>query len=179
MKFQNVKPPWTDVEPPIENFFATVLLGRGAVQQLRAMETYLKKSLHYVCFCSSTMLTSKTIIEIIGNILNFLGARIAAINLFQFDRDKPWNYLWYCFEKQWWWGCRACKRTTKVLICWKSGQKWRPMFAWKHTRSYFGGYTKKRPSWSLWEKIYSKSYTKTFRANFAPQKFACFTYGEK
>ena len=25
-------------------------------------------------------------------------ARIAAINLFQVDLDKPWNYLWYCCE---------------------------------------------------------------------------------
>jgi len=24
---------------------------------------------------------------------------ISAINLFQVDRDKPWNYLWYCYEK--------------------------------------------------------------------------------
>jgi len=30
--------------------------------------------------------------------LNFLGARIAAMNLCQVDLDKPWNYLWYCYE---------------------------------------------------------------------------------
>jgi len=32
-------------------------------------------------------------------ILNFLGAWIAAINLFPVDLDQPWNYLWYCYEK--------------------------------------------------------------------------------
>ena len=32
-------------------------------------------------------------------ILNFLVARIAAISLFQFDLDKPWNYPQYCNEK--------------------------------------------------------------------------------
>jgi len=35
------------------------------------------------------MLTSKTMTEIIKNFLNFLGARIAAMNLFQDDLDKP------------------------------------------------------------------------------------------
>ena len=66
-------------------------------------------------------------------------------------------------------------------------KKWHPMFAWKHTRPYFEGYTKKRSSWSLWEIIYRQSCTKTFRANlgkfgqnFVPHKFACFhTYDEK
>jgi len=33
------------------------------------------------------------------NILNFLGPRIAAINLFQVNLYKPWNDLWYCYEK--------------------------------------------------------------------------------
>jgi len=33
------------------------------------------------------------------NILKFLGARIAAINLFRVYHDKPWNYLWYCYWK--------------------------------------------------------------------------------
>ena len=33
-------------------------------------------------------------------ILKFLGARIAAMNLFQFDLDKPWNYLWYFHIKK-------------------------------------------------------------------------------
>ena len=31
--------------------------------------------------------------------LNFLVVQIAAINLFQFDLDKPWNYPQYCDEK--------------------------------------------------------------------------------
>jgi len=51
--------PWTDVEPPIENFLAMVLLGRGAVKQLRTMETYKKNRYQLCLFCSSTMLTSK------------------------------------------------------------------------------------------------------------------------
>ena len=42
--------PWTDVEPPIENFLAMVLLGRGAVKQLRTMETY--KKIVTSCVCS-------------------------------------------------------------------------------------------------------------------------------
>jgi len=35
------------------------------------------------------------------------------MNLFQVDLGKPWNYLWYCYEKQRCWkrGCRGCKRT--------------------------------------------------------------------
>jgi len=45
------------------------------------------------------MLTSKTIPEIKKNILNFLGARNVAMNLFQVDLDKPWNYPWHSWEK--------------------------------------------------------------------------------
>jgi len=45
------------------------------------------------------MLTPKSIAESIEIILNFLGARIAAINLFSVDFDKSWNWLWYCYEK--------------------------------------------------------------------------------
>jgi len=37
---------------------------------------------------SATTLTSKIIAELIKNILSFMGARIAAINLFQVDLDK-------------------------------------------------------------------------------------------
>jgi len=44
------------------------------------------------------MLTSKIIAEIIENHSQFLGARIAATNLFQVDLDKPYNYLWLCYE---------------------------------------------------------------------------------
>jgi len=58
-------------------------------------------------------------------ILNFLGAGIATINLFQVHLDKAWYYLWYCYEKQWcWrWECRVASVPPKVLICWKPGQK--------------------------------------------------------
>jgi len=31
--------------------------------------------------------------------MNYLGARIAAINLFLVDLDKPWNDLWYGYKK--------------------------------------------------------------------------------
>ena len=33
------------------------------------------------------------------NILTFVGARIAAVNLFQVDLDKAWDSLRYCYEK--------------------------------------------------------------------------------
>jgi len=51
------------------------------------METYKRQKIftNYACFCSSTMLTSKIITEIIENPSEFSGARISAINLFQFD----------------------------------------------------------------------------------------------
>ena len=90
------------------------------------------------------MLTSKIVIEIIEKHYDFLDAWIAAINLFQVNLDKPWNYRWYCYEKQWcWrWGCRGCKRTPKSFDLLKIREKWRPMlfdfkkwrpmFAWKH-----------------------------------------------
>ena len=42
----------------------------------------------YVCFCSATILTSQIIADIFKKILNLV-ARIAAINLFQIDLDKP------------------------------------------------------------------------------------------
>jgi len=40
------------------------------------------------------------------------------MNLFQVDLDKPWNYLWYCYEKQWcWrWGAGVASAPPKVLI---------------------------------------------------------------
>jgi len=46
------------------------------------------------------MLTSKIITESIETHFEFSGcANIAAINLFRYDFDKPWNYLWNCYEK--------------------------------------------------------------------------------
>ena len=54
-----------------------------------------------------------------------------------------------------------------------------------HEDLFLGGHPKKRSSWSLWEKIVGKSYTKTFRTSlgkfgeksFAFQIFACsYTY---
>ena len=70
----------------------------------------------------------------------FSGFRIAAINLFQVDLDKPLNYLWYCYEKQWCWRWE-CKQW-----CWRSHQK--------------------RSSWSLWEKICGKNCPKSFSGKF-------------
>ena len=74
----------------------------GAVKESRTMQTYEKQKIvsNYACFCSAMMSTSKIIPEIIEKIIpNFLGAQIAVINLFQFDLDKPWNYLWFLFQK--------------------------------------------------------------------------------
>ena len=48
--------------------------------------------------CSATMLTSQIIAVITEIILIFMYARIAAINLFQVDLDKPWKYL-YCYVR--------------------------------------------------------------------------------
>jgi len=55
------------------------------------------------------------------------------MTIFHVDLDKLRNYLWYCYEKHSWWGCRWCKHTPKNLICWNSvqhswtsAQKWRP-----------------------------------------------------
>jgi len=48
--------------------------GRGAVKELRAMETYKKNKKivrNYACFCQSTMLTPKIIKETIENLLQF------------------------------------------------------------------------------------------------------------
>jgi len=42
-------------------------------------------------------------------------------------------------------------------------QKWRPAFAGKHMTTFFGGHTKKRSSWSLWQKI---CHTKFSHQNF-------------
>ena len=68
---------------------------RKAVKELRAMATFKKQKKLFsnnTCFCLAAMLSSKNITKM-KNILNFLGARIAAINLFQVDLDKLWNYL--------------------------------------------------------------------------------------
>jgi len=64
---------------------------QGAVKELRAMCKLIKnkKSTYSACFCLATMLASKIIPEIMEDLLNFLGARIAAINLIQLDLNKP------------------------------------------------------------------------------------------
>jgi len=45
----------------------------GAVKELKAMETYKRIATDYICFCSSTLLTSKIITEIIENHSEFSG----------------------------------------------------------------------------------------------------------
>ena len=45
---------------------------------------------NYICFCSPAILPSKIITEILENHSEFLGARIAAKNMFQVDLDKLW-----------------------------------------------------------------------------------------
>ena len=73
----------------------------GTVKELRAVESYKKQKIvaKYVCFCSSTMLTSKIITEITENFSELSGDPNSCIYLFQVDLDKPWNYLWYCCDK--------------------------------------------------------------------------------
>jgi len=44
-------------------------------------------------FLFSRNVNFKITTKIVKNVLNFLCARIAAINLFQINLDKPWNYI--------------------------------------------------------------------------------------
>jgi len=62
----------------------------GAVKELRAMQSYKEQKIvsSHACFCSATMLTSNIIPEIIEIILKFLGAWIAAINLFDLIKHE-------------------------------------------------------------------------------------------
>ena len=61
--------------------------GRGAVKQLRAVETYKKIVTNYVCFYSWTMLTSKIITGIIENHSEFSGCRNSCI---RFVSSRSW-----------------------------------------------------------------------------------------
>ena len=90
-------------------------------------------------------------------------------------------------------GARGASAAPKDLNCrksgqnsWKSGQNWRQQFFRKTNEDlFFGGHTKKRSSWSLWEKICRWSCTITFGQVWGnsskkpshPQKFSCsYTY---
>jgi len=42
------------------------------------------------------MLTSKLVTEIIENHSEFY---VCAVNFFQVDLDKSWNYVWYCYAR--------------------------------------------------------------------------------
>jgi len=63
---------------------AGTAVGQGAVKEVRAMEACKKQKIvtNYVCFCAASTLTSKVIAQIIETILNFVGARIVAIDYF-------------------------------------------------------------------------------------------------
>jgi len=71
-----------------------------AVKMMRAMETYKKQKNRYqLC-----LFLFNNNVDLKNNNRNieksfYLGARIAAINLFQVDLDKQWNYVWHCYEK--------------------------------------------------------------------------------
>jgi len=70
----------------------TRALGQGGtVKELRTVESYKKQKIvaKYVCFCSSTMLTSKIITEITENFSELSGDPNSCIYLFQVDLDKP------------------------------------------------------------------------------------------
>ena len=67
---------------------------RGGIKKLRAMETY-KKPLPICLF----LFSNNVGLKVLKTILNFLGSRIAATNLFKIVLDNPWNDLWYCYEK--------------------------------------------------------------------------------
>jgi len=113
-------------------------------------------------------------------ILNFLGARKAATTMFQVDLNKLRNYLWYCYEKQWWWGCRWCKHTRKsfdLMKIWATSLnirvKMTPNVAWlqnmapkvcrKTHEDLFAGHTKKGLNDLCGREFAGKSCTKTFQ----------------
>ena len=77
--------------------------GGGAIIELRERETY-KKQKHR---CQYAFFFFKQQCPLQHKLKNyrkpfwiFPGTRIAAINLFQVDIDKPWNYLWYTIMKR-------------------------------------------------------------------------------
>ena len=160
--------------------------GRGPVKELRAMETCKKQKIvtKYVCFYSSTMLTSKTITEFIENHSNFSWYPNTCNKFVSsqswYTMKLPMILLWKVVvsevEVR---GVQVHPKSFDLLKSWenlrKSEYKWRPAlfhfkkwhprFAVKHMKTFFGGHTKKRSSWSLWEEICRQNCTKTFRAN--------------
>jgi len=101
------------------------------------------------------------------------------MTMFQVDLDKLRNYLWYCYEKQWWWGCRGCKQIPKsfdLLEIWATSlkirvkmtpniawlQKIAPKFCRKTHEDLFGGHTKKGLNYLCGREFVGKSCTKLF-----------------
>ena len=65
-------------------------LGHGRSERVEGTENYKRPNDRYHMFLFSNNIGLKHY---------FLGARIAAINLFQVDLHKPWNYLLHCYGK--------------------------------------------------------------------------------
>ena len=72
--------------------------GRGDSKRVDTQWKLMKNKTNRYLLCLFLFINNvdlKIIKEIIEKYIpNFLGARIAAINLFQFDLDKPWNYCY-------------------------------------------------------------------------------------
>jgi len=73
----------------------------GAVKELRAMETKKTQNNRYqMClFLFINNVDRKNNNRNYRTHSEFSGCSNSCINLLQVDLDKPWNYLWYCYEK--------------------------------------------------------------------------------
>ena len=157
----------------------------GAVKQLREMETYKNKKIvtKYVCFCSSTTLTSKIIKKFIENHSEFSEC-LNSCNKFVSNQSwyamkVPVILLWkavvlevgeQAHPQKFWFAKNLSKITENPGIngaqrCLTS--KYDTQGLKKNTwRPIFGGPTEKCFSWSLWEKICRQNYTKNFSGKF-------------
>jgi len=92
---------------------AEAAVGQGSVKVLREMQTYKKqKILHqYVCFCSTTKLTSQRITESVENHSECCGCVNSCIKFVSDRSCSPWNSLWYCYETL---------PPPPLLPCWKN-----------------------------------------------------------
>jgi len=148
---------------------AAVGLG-GAVKQLRAMETCQKQKIatKYVCFCSSTMPTSKIITKFLENHFELSGCP-KSCNKFVSSQS------WFAMKLPMRLLCKAMVLEVGVEVVqahpqkflffwkseknpWKSGYKWRPAlfdfkkwyprFAKKHMKTIFMMFHEKTSLWS-------------------------------
>ena len=138
-------------------------VGRGTVKHFRAMETMKNKQIvtNNVCFCSSTMLTSKIITEIIENHSEISGCskklQWLCFNSILVNYEITYDTVMKNSGACWRWGSSA---PPNVLICWKSGKhpwksawKWHPTlldfkkcsprFEENYMKTYFANHTKK------------------------------------